>query len=67
MTVDFEFLTKQEMADDHHMSPQLSSSFVFVGSLCKQEVKLLCILRDDIAKCVAAAEAEPEKKIRWLE
>ncbi|CAE6968118.1 unnamed protein product, partial [Symbiodinium sp. CCMP2456] len=40
LTVDFEFLTKQQMADEQNMSP------------------------DDIAKCVAAAEADPVNKIR---
>ena len=65
VSVEFEFMTKQEMADDD-MSPNLDSiriSYHLSPSSCTC-VYPYCNLREDIAACVEAAERDPERYIR---
>eukprot|EP00439_Symbiodinium_sp_Y106_P086067 s50_g31.t1 len=53
VAVDFEFLTKQQMADDHNMTENLFG-----------ELHYITYQRSDIAEVVAAAEANPDRFIR---
>ena len=66
LEIDFEFLTKKEMAEEpHNMTPPFSyiiDTFLIFGV----SVIDVYALREEIAECVKAAEAEPDTKIQCL-